>query len=196
MNNRGKFRSMDIDELQQSASLSLFDDTETVGIYSYPLHDNALTSSKLWTDIDDKEVYHIGKFTCAKSPQSHIGPFRWAIDFLVLDGASVLVMEEGTVVEVVEDSDSWGDGPEFRDKLNYVTVQHFNGEFSQYCHLEKGSVGNNGIKNGTIVRKGQQIAIVGKTGWTDRDHLHVIVYRGDSSSENPFGFKSFRIRFQ
>ena len=87
---------------------------------------------------------------------------------------------------------SGGDDPEFRDQLNYLTIRHENGEFSQYCHLAKGSVSAMGLRKGSIVQQGQQIATVGKTGWTDRDHLHFVVFRADS---NKFGFKSLKVRF-
>ena len=74
-----------------------------------------------------------------------------------------------------------------------MTIEHPNGEFSQYCHLAKEAAARLGISPGTPVRKGQEIATVGKTGWTERDHLHVVVFRPDN---NPFGFKSHKIKFQ
>lgn len=50
------------------------------------------------------------------------------------------------------------------------------------------------IEIGQYVKKGQPIGIVGKSGWTDRDHLHFIVYRKDKNF--PFGFKSLKIKFE
>ncbi|KKT29210.1 hypothetical protein A3G55_02635 [Candidatus Giovannonibacteria bacterium RIFCSPLOWO2_12_FULL_44_25] len=138
----------------------------------------------------------IGPFLTAISPHSHKGPFRWAIDFLVPDGTIVLAAENGKVIELKENSNKWGASPKFRDLLNFVTVQHKDGEYSQYCHLSKLSVSNAGLRIGSLVKKGQTIATVGKTGWTDRDHLHFIVFRGDADPKNSFGFKSLRVKFE
>lgn len=99
-------------------------------------------------------------------------------------------------MELQEEHNEWGDGEEYRDKLNYLTIQHANGEFSQYCHLAQYSVRERGLRSGSNVRKLQAIATVGKTGWTDRDHLHFIVFRHDVDSKNPFGFKSLQVRFE
>lgn len=196
MTNRGRFRKMNMDDLQASRTLPLWDDEETATTYALPLQLSAPSKPELWQDFPDDQLFRIGPFICSRSPQSHIGLFRWAIDFLVLDGAPVFAAREGTVIEIKEGFERWGDGPEFRDDLNFVTIQHAGGEFSQYCHLAKGSVRQSGIRQGTWVRKEQQIGIVGKTGWTDRDHLHFIVFRGDGRKENPFGFKSLRPRFE
>jgi murein DD-endopeptidase MepM/ murein hydrolase activator NlpD len=50
---------------------------------------------------------------------------------------------------------------------------------------------------GSIVKTGQPIGFVGKTGWTDRDHLHFIVFRLEKDNpENSFGFRSLEIKFR
>lgn len=93
-----------------------------------------------------------------------MGPFKWAIDFLVPDGSLVLAAAYGRVVELKEDSTEWGDGPQFRDKLNYVTIQHQGGEFSQYCHLAKDSVRENAVMLGNEVYQMQPIGKTAKPG--------------------------------
>jgi murein DD-endopeptidase MepM/ murein hydrolase activator NlpD len=52
-----------------------------------------------------------------------------------------------------------------------------------------------GLKVGNFVKKGQQIARVGKTGWTDRDHLHFLVFKVEKLEGNPYGFYSLKVRF-
>ena len=113
----------------------------------------------------------------------------------MLDGTEVLASASGIVTEIQESSDKWGDDIKYRDYLNYVTIQHANGEFSQYCHLLQWSVRESGILIGSQVEQGQVIAKVGKTGLTDRDHLHFIVFRG-FRNESPFQFKSLVPQFE
>jgi murein DD-endopeptidase MepM/ murein hydrolase activator NlpD len=172
-------------------------------IYHIPfflnLSDAIMSGFLLSRGISDCQLDKIGPYTTVNSPESHIGPFLNAIDFLIPDGTPVLSARGGQVIEIVESFDEWGDNCSYRGKLNYVTIMHAeNGilEFSQYCHLAKGSVKKNGVRLGSRVMLGQPIAKVGKTGWTDRDHLHFIVFRSDSRcNDNPFGFRSLKIKF-
>lgn len=150
-------------------------------------------------DIPENHWRQLGPFLTCLSPLSHIGPFLHAIDFWVPDGTVVLAAGDGRIVEFEEGYDTWGNDPNFMNQLNFITIKHqslLGVEFSQYCHLEKGSVSYYGLKAGSIVKAGQPIAKVGKTGWTEGDHLHFIVVRPDDDSENPFGFKSLEIRFE
>lgn len=52
---------------------------------------------------------------------------------------------------------------------NYVVIDHRNGEFSAYCHLQDGSIR---VKPGDKVQKGVVIAKVGNTGNSGAPHLH------------------------
>ncbi len=178
--------------------------------YNFPVspkNQAAIEAGKILSNgIPEEQLRMRGPFLTAISPQSHIGPFLHAIDFLVPDGTEVLAAYNGTVTEVVESNDEWGDGSEYHDKLNYVTIRHTNydgrEEYSQYCHLAKNSVRDCGLwagsslRQGSPVRVGQPIAKVGKSGWTDRDHLHFIVFQGEPiCKSNPFGFRSLIIKF-
>lgn len=181
------------------------DEEESRFVYRYPLPLvppegstwlQIAERANLTRDIPSGERYELGPFPCAKSPQSHIGPFLHAVDFLVPDGTLVLAAQDGDVVELIEHNTRWGASQEFRDKLNFITIAHASGEFSQYCHFAKDSVAAHSIRIGSRVKVGQPIAIVGKTGWTDRDHLHFVIFRSDRGNPaNPFGFKSLRPRF-
>lgn len=174
--------------------------------FNYPisLHDKAAIASgdMLSFDTPEEELRRVGPFLTTLSPHTHKGPYLYAIDFLVQDGTAVLAGNGGVVIEIVENFSEWGNGPEFRDKLNYLTIKHVEPstgkiQFSQYCHLAKNSVSECGIKIGNEVVVGQPIARVGKSGWTDRDHLHFIVFRGESvSKKNPFGFRSLKVKFR
>lgn len=194
----GKFRSIEMDDLTTWASSPIWDDEVSQGTYLYPLKIDDKTAQKegkrLAVGNPADETYRLGCYYCATSPHTHRGPYRHAIDFLVPDGTPVVAAAEGVVVEIQQHSDKYGDGPEFRGYLNHLTIQHENGEFSQYCHLAKNSPAQYGVFIGQQVMRGQAIATVGKTGWTDRDHLHFIVFRSDRN-ESPFTFKSLKIRF-
>lgn len=58
--------------------------------------------------------------------------------------------------------------------MNYVTLRHSNGEWSQYVHLKyRGSL----VKLGEKVRQGQPIALSGNTGFSAAPHLHFHVFK-------------------
>jgi murein DD-endopeptidase MepM/ murein hydrolase activator NlpD len=177
-------------------------DEKSVGRYLYPLRIGASIATKeglrLATGIPENEVYRRGQFVCAKSPESHKGPFRWAVDFLVPDGTPVLAARDGRIVELYEVSSSWGPTAEYRDQLNYVTLRHADGEFTQYCHLTKDSVTHCRLRDGSRVIRGQQIGFVGKTGWTDRDHLHFVVLKHEVASDprDPRWLKGLKVQFR
>jgi hypothetical protein len=52
---------------------------------------------------------------------------------------------------------------------NYVIINHRNGEYAAYCHLQEGSIR---VKPGDKVEKGEVVASVGNTGNSGAPHLH------------------------
>jgi len=137
------------------------------------------------------------KFWCSTSPESHVGPFRHAIDFLVPEGTEVLAACDGVVTAIKEDSKLWGPSPEFRNEVNYIDIKceledslHEPGQqyYAEYCHLARGSVGKYGLKVGAEVEQGQTIARTGRSGWMDVDHLHFVVWK--PVDDSLFGFRS------
>ena len=188
-----------MDDLAAWAESPLFDDEPSKNWYQKPLR---IASWRAWMygrhlarGIPKDQVYRHGHFWCAKSPESHRGPFRHAVDFLVPDGSVIRAAAEGKVVELVERHERYGDGAQYRDTLNFITLAHENGEYTQYCHVLKDSAWKANVWLGSHVSRGQPLARVGKTGWTDRDHLHFIVFR-DAQNESPFPFKSLVPRFR
>ena len=163
--------------------------------FSYPLNSaDARSGETLKKQIPKERLYKIGYFFCDASPDSHQDQYQHAIDFIVKDGSLVYAARSGRVVDLVETNDSYGPGPEFADKLNYVTIDH--GDcLSQYGHLQKGSPSAYGIQTGKQVMRGQVIGIVGKTGWVDfgecGDHLHFMVFVNDENS-----FHSVQVQFK
>lgn len=182
-----------MDDIDRWANDPMWDDEASALEYTLPVNltskDAARHGERLAEGIPGDELYHVAHYWCAKSPLTHRAAFKHAIDFLVPDGTPILAAGSGMVVEVQEHSNEWGDSIEFRDKLNYLTIQHSPTEFSQYCHLAQHSVRDAHLAIGSAVKTGQVIGTVGKTGLTDRDHLHFIVFRIDQNP-SPFGFKS------
>jgi len=180
-------------KLRASENLPIFDEEATATQFSLPLPiESATTGESLTAGIAEDRLGKLGPFITEDSRESHIGPFKWAVDLLVQDGTQVLAMKEGIVVEVIDSHDRFGDDPSFADDLNYITVKHADGTYSQYCHLAKSSAA---VYKMQEVNAGDELARVGKTGWTDRDHLHILVFREDRQPQNEFGFKSLKIRW-
>lgn len=113
-NKRGRFRDMSIEKLRKESSSSVFEySKKSQIIYEYPLK---IKSAKkvseircLLNGIPQEEIYNIGLFKAAKSPESHIGPFKNAVDFLIPDGEIVYAAQNGKVIEIKEDSKIFGD---------------------------------------------------------------------------------------
>jgi len=182
-----------MDDLTAWADDPIWDSETSRQTYRLPLDLTAEEAERhaeqLKIGVPDDELYMTAHYFCAKSPQTHRAAFKHAIDFLVLDGTPILAATGGMVTEVQQHSNEWGDDIAYRDKLNYITIQTSPTEYTQYCHLAKNSVSDAGLHVGSAVHEGQVIGTVGKTGLTDRDHLHFIVFRLDRNP-SPFGFKS------
>ena len=123
---------------------------------------------------------------------------KWAVDFLVPDGTLVLAARDGRVHELYLKSKKWGPTEELAGETNYITIEHQDGsgpiEYSQYCHVACPRwYRRQLVKQGSWVKAGQPISYVEKNGWTDRDHLHFMVFRLDCDTSNPFGFKSLQV---
>lgn len=205
---------MDYTLLQKESSNPLYaSEREYPSSLTYPICDSVslrLLAPSLTVGVPDKELYFQGPFLCCESPSAHIGPFRHAIDFLVPDGTIVYASDQGRVDVVRTDSERWSPTPEYADDLNYITLihstvntpirthHHFGPPeyhyWTQYCHLAKDSEREFGIAVGGYVKAGQPIARTGKTGWTDRDHLHFLAFTSDNG-RGKFGVISLRPRF-
>lgn len=172
---------------------------ESKNTYGYPLPklDDALALgselAKRPPEVKQERLREVGGFLVEDSPESHQLASSKAIDFLIPDGTTVLAAADGTIIEVIEDNDKWGPTKENANFQNRITILHENNEYSQYVHLAKGSFTEMIQEHGYDeqprfdrfgnktrrfdIKAGDPIARVGKTGWTDRDHLHFMVFR-------------------
>jgi murein DD-endopeptidase MepM/ murein hydrolase activator NlpD len=109
----------------------------------------------------------------------HIGILRNAVDLIVREKTPVLATADGIVTSVEDDSNFGGPYPIYWMYTNFITIQHSNGEYSRYDHLEYRS---SKVRLGQRVNAGQVIANVGMTGYTYIPHLHfqVFVFTGNN----------------
>jgi len=125
-------------------------------------------------------------------PKAHFAHFKEAIDFILPGGTILLAPKAGKVVDIKVDSKEGGADPKYNDMkyLNYMTIQHSSGEFSQYAHLKyKGSL----VKLGDEVKQGQPIALSGNTGFTTAPHLHFHIFK---LNKTDVGWESLKVRFK
>ena len=74
---------------------------------------------------------------------------------------------------------------------NSVVIDHGNGLYSFYAHMQKGSIK---VKVGYKVRVGDQLGLLGNPGTTSATHIHFHIMSGTSalgSDGLPFVFDSF-----
>jgi murein DD-endopeptidase MepM/ murein hydrolase activator NlpD len=73
---------------------------------------------------------------------------------------------------------------------NYLVIDHGNGEFSMYGHLQKGSLA---VKAGDKVTRGQLVAKIGSSGSSNNPHLHYELRSGPGFNAEglPATFRGF-----
>lgn len=83
-------------------------------------------------------------------------------------GATIVAAADGEVILVDEDSNDCGCDDAYSDAgcHNVVAIRHANGEISEYVHIAQNSATNFGIGVGSMVLRGDPIAIEGDVGWT------------------------------
>ena len=102
--------------------------------------------------------------------------FHNGIDLAADPGKPILAAADG-IVEVANDTDSWGYGWGY-----YIKIKHAGGFVTLYAHCSQIAV-----RPDEEVYKGQVIGFVGDTGNVTGPHLHYVVYR-NSLVTNPLDF--------
>lgn len=98
---------------------------------------------------------------------------RAALDFKMKRGTKILAARDGVVVRVKEDGNKGGLNKKYRPYGNNIVIQHEDGSRAGYWHLQH----NGALVNvGDSVKKGQVIALSGRTGYTALPHLHFLVW--------------------
>lgn len=120
---------------------------------------------------------------------SHHGDSSYAVDFAMPEGTPIVAAREGVVVGVRADSTVGGPDRRYEDAANYVVIQHADGTFAEYLHLQPHGVR---VGLGERVDRGQVIGLSGNTGFSGGPHLHFMV----SGATEEGARRSFPIRFQ
>lgn len=104
---------------------------------------------------------------------------RAALDFNMKKGTKITAIREGVVVRVKEDGTKGGLKSKYRSHGNNIVIQHPDGSRAGYWHLKH----NGALVNvGDSVKKGQVIALSGKTGYALVPHLHLLVWTNKNGS--------------
>jgi murein DD-endopeptidase MepM/ murein hydrolase activator NlpD len=101
---------------------------------------------------------------------------RAALDFKMKRGTEIYAAREGVVVRVKQDGNKGGLNKKYRPFGNNIVIEHSDGTRAGYWHLQYSSAM---VKVGDTVRKGQVIALSGKTGYAALPHLHFLVWTFD-----------------
>lgn len=78
--------------------------------------------------------------------------------------------------KVIKTQDGLGNMKGTNSYGNYVKIDHGNGYYTLYAHLEKGL----SVRNGQAVKKGQVLGYMGNSGNSYGGHLHFEVWNGNT----------------
>lgn len=99
-------------------------------------------------------------------PWTHYENLRFAYDFGMPIGTTIIAARAGTVVFV---RDNFTDNDHGKDQGNAIVLLHEDGTYALYAHItNKGSK----VKLGQTVRQGEDIALSGNSGESPTPHLH------------------------
>lgn len=95
----------------------------------------------------------------------HQGRGKFGLDFMMPRRSLILAARGGTVVDLDDSPYSHG-GREFD---TFILIDHGDGTFARYWHIGGGTAL---VHEGDIVRRGDRLALSGRTGRSQSRHLH------------------------
>ena len=117
------------------------------GKYSYPLPSQYTTITS--------------RFGPREHPVTHKYNNHSGADISAPGGTEVRSVQAGVVITSAYSPSLWGE---------YVVISHGNGMTTLYAHMKRGS---RKVKEGDVVSKGQLLGLVGATGLSTGNHLHL-----------------------
>ena len=117
------------------------------GKYSYPLPSQYTTITS--------------RFGPREHPVTHKYNNHSGADISAPGGTEVRSVQAGVVITSAYSPSLWGE---------YVVISHGNGMTTLYAHMKRGS---RKVKEGDVVSKGQLLGLVGSTGLSTGNHLHL-----------------------
>ncbi len=101
--------------------------------------------------------------------ETHREDVAYAVDFACEEGTPITASRSGVVWSVYDESTENCDRRDCVDLANYVILDHGDGTFSAYYHLQhKGAT----VEPGDQVCRGQLLGLCGDTGFATGSHLH------------------------
>ena len=166
--------------------IGLFDSTEFVTISN---------GTGWWWPIGGSSTQDVnGKKYSTGEPvytviNSGVGP-RWGsnhggVDIPGARNTNVIAAKSGTIITVV---DEYGDGyygfggDTSKSYGNYIKIQHDDGTYSLYAHLEKGTIR---VSQGDTVEQGQLLGGMGTSGSSTGPHLHFEIRDANNNRLDP-----------
>lgn len=107
-------------------------------------------------------------FGWRRRPYSHQLQFHQGIDYGAPYGSPVVAIGNGIVTKVVSGCADFGNLFCGNQLGNWIEIDHGNGAIGTYGHLKNSSIA---VTEGMKVRKNQNIAQVGSSGWSTGAHL-------------------------
>ena len=140
---------------------------------------------------DEHHIYRLpydGSYTVSSALKNYspfgAPPENWhmAVDWPMDEGTPILAARAGTVVQLKEDSNINGYTEDVADDGNFIEIEHDDGTFSVYYHLEQNGAA---VVIGQSVNEGEFIGYSGNTGYSSGPHLHLHVWYLDYNAGSP-----------
>ncbi len=112
---------------------------------------------------------YFGTFSHFKGSQD-----EYAVDWKTAEGTTICAARAGVVTGLRQDFNAGGPDPQYKGKSNYIIVNHDDGTFAEYLHLQPNSAR---VSLGAKVVEGQPIARSGNTGLSSMPHIHFAVFQ-------------------
>lgn len=98
---------------------------------------------------------------------------RYAVDFIVPIGTTVLAARAGVVMETIANYDTGGQNAKiYAERANFIRILHDDGSMALYAHLKENGIL---VSTGQRVGLGEPIGYSGNTGFSSGPHLHFVL---------------------